>query len=502
MENNNISNADNNLALQNQETLGSKTGNMFFEHIQRNLSPMSEEEIIKKIVDRDFETLGVICFIVGIDYTGQQWRQNKVITNVRKRLEEAKVSEKVIEIFTETINNLKGIEVEQYWNTVIESNKNCVTRKIEVSTENRLVFNQILINIKAILNKLIVPIGYASTIYNIKKEDLTYEHLFKFNSLVSKNSSYRGVIHRRLSELYGDPYFNQMLQDMMNKYDLAKYTFIYAESIQSVIDSLNRFAFDLSPVDAEVEKQQEEEFNKQQAAQQEASETEEKPKSKTSYSDAESADIMQNNPDLFIQTILEEQIDLNALTGGEPADVIPEEYYLACIDKLIEKEELLQHVYMYLNANKSHENRIEEEYYQDLFDLLQTKIGVLNEEYKKLAEFNCKELEEEQKQRIISYVNNCIEVCIMSDENQKQYLISQLIENGITTYNHLQQIMSIIETCTIYGEDSNCYVDLYNYIQDKTNIKEVFDNANVLSKLELQLQVYTAFKNWYAISTK
>ena len=136
MENNNISNADNNLALQNQETLGSKSGNMFFEHIQRNFSPMSEEEIIKKITDRDFETLGVICFIVGIDYTGQQWRQNKVITNVRKRLEEAKLSEKVIEIFTETINNLKGIEVEQYWNTVIESNKNCVTKKIEVSTEN------------------------------------------------------------------------------------------------------------------------------------------------------------------------------------------------------------------------------------------------------------------------------------------------------------------------------------------------------------------------------
>ena len=495
MENNNISNADNNLALQNQETLGSKTGNMFFEQIQRNLSSMSEEEIIKKITDRDFETLGMICFIVGIDYTGQQWRQNKVITNVRKRLEEVKLSEKVIEIFTETINNLKGVEVEQYWNTVIESNKNCVTRKIEVSNENRLVFNQILINIKAILNKLIVPIGYASTIYNIKKEDLTYEHLFKFNSLVSKNSSYRGVIHRRLSELYGDPYFNQMLQDMMNKYDLAKYTFIYAESIQSVIDSLNRFAFDLSPVDAEVEKQQEEEFNKQQ---EELISEKEEPKAKKSYSDDESADIMQNNPDLFIETILGEQIDL----GDEPCDVIPEEFYLACIDKLIEKEELLQHVYMYLNANKSHKNRIEEEYYQDLVDLLQTKIGVLNEQYKKLAEFNCKELEEEQKQRIISYVNNCIEVCIMSDENQKQYLISQLIENGITTYNHLQQIMSIIETCTIYGEDSNCYVDLYNYIQDKTNIKEVFDNANVLSKLELQLQVYTAFKNWYTISTK
>lgn len=496
MENNNISNADNNLALQNQETLGSKTGNMFFEQIQRNLSSMSEEEIIKKITDRDFETLGMICFIVGIDYTGQQWRQNKVITNVRKRLEEVKLSEKVIEIFTETINNLKGVEVEQYWNTVIENNKNCVTRKIEVSTENRLVFNQILINIKAILNKLIVPIGYASTIYNIKKEDLTYEHLFKFNSLVSKNSSYRGVIHRRLSELYGDPYFNQMLQDMMNKYDLAKYTFIYAESIQSVIDSLNRFAFDLSPVDAEVEKQQEEEFNKQQAELD--AKAKEEPKSKKSYSDDESADIMQNNPDLFIETILGEQIDL----GDEPCDVIPEEYYLACIDKLIEKEELLQHVYMYLNANKTHKNRIEEEYYQDLVNLLQTKIGVLNEQYKKLAEFNCKELEEEQKQRIISYVNNCIEVCIMSDENQKQYLISQLIENGITTYNHLQQIMSIIETCTIYGEDSNCYVDLYNYIQDKTNIKEVFDNANVLSKLELQLQVYTAFKNWYTISTK
>ena len=108
------------------------------------------------------------------------------------------------------------------------------------------------------------------------------------------------------------------------------------------------------------------------------------------------------------------------------------------------------------------------------------------------------EIEPEHKQRIVTYVNDCIVCCIMENEEQKQYLISQLIENGISTYNHLQQIMSVIETCKIYGEDSIVYVNLYNYIQDKTNIKEVFENANKMTNLELKLQVYTLFKNWYS----
>lgn len=291
--------------------------------------------------------------------------------------------------------------------------------------------------------------------------------------------------------MYGNETFNQMLKDMMSKYDLAKYTFIYEEAMQSCIDSLNRFDFGFEVISEEEEKANEAKFNEIEKERLQDADEQEKEQSnweKKSYSEDESKDIMNNKPDLFIQTILEEQIKNN----------IDESNLLDAIDILLTKDDFVQHIYTYLAANMKHTNRdYSDEKYVKFMKILDEKIKEYGAEYKQLAEVNCKELDENQKNRIITYVNDCIESCIMSNEDQKQYLVSQLIENGISTYNHLQQIMSIIETCTIFGEDAGTYVNLYNYIQDKTNIKEVFDNGNKMMKLEIKLQLYTIFKNWF-----
>lgn len=485
----------NNLALQNQEIAGHKQQNVFFEYVKNTLSEMEDTQLITKIHEEDFEILGMLCFITGIDYTGMAWKQNKILENVHKRFEEAQISETVQKEFVNQIQSMKGIRVSERYAQTIEDNKNCVLKPIVVSADNKLVFNQIFANIKTILNKLIIPVAFANSLVELKQGTLTYEHLFKFNSIVNQNSSYRGGIYKKLSELYGNEIFNQMLKDMMNKYDLAKYTFIYEEAIQSCIDSVNRFDFGFEAISEEAEKEMKKLFDeKEKERLQDAEEEEEQEQSKwekKSYSEEQSKDIMNNKPDLFILTILEEQIQKN----------IDESNILEAIDILLDKDDFVQYVYTYLAANMKHANRnFANEKYVKFVEILDSKIKEYGAEYKQFAEINCKELDENQKNRIITYVNDCIESCIMSNEEQKQYLISQLIENGISTYNHLQQIMSIIETCTIFGEDASTYVNLYNYIQDKTNIKEVFDNGNKMMKIELKLQLYTIFKNWFNIN--
>ena len=257
---------------------------------------------------------------------------------------------------------------------------------------------------------------------------------------------------------------------------------------------MNRFDFGFEAISEEAEMEAEAKFKeieKERLQDAEEQEQEQSKWEKKSYSEEQSKDIMNNKPDLFILTILEEQIQKD----------IDESNILEAIDILLTKDDFVQYIYKYLATNMKHTNRdYSNEKYVNFVEILDSKIKELGVEYKQLAEINCKELDENQKNRIITYVNDCIESCIMSNEEQKQYLVSQLIENGISTYNHLQQIMSIIETCTIFGEDASTYVNLYNYIQDKTNIREVFDNGNKMMHLEIKLQLYTIFKNWFNIN--
>ena len=461
--------------------------NMFFEHVKEKLMNMSEDVMLQKINQENFEIFGMLCFITGIDYTGQAYKLKDVMYNVRKRFEELKLSDKVIKAFEYKINFLKGTNISEVYKE-IDKFKNLPTKVIEVAPENQLAFIDVKAKIKNILNQLIIPISLAKGLFDIKHNKLTYDALYKFNSLVNQNSSYSGKIYRSLSQLYGNELFNTLLKNMIRIYDNAKYAIIYEESFQACIDSVNRFEFDLSEVTEEQEKENQKKFEEAQKELQKedrAEDKETKKYQKKQFTEEESKDIIENNPDLFIKTILEEQIE----------DNLTEDNLTKALDALIENEDLLQHVYTYV-VSKSKTFSVPNEKFENI---LKKELQEIGAEYKKLAEINCREIEPEYSERIVQYVNACIESCIMNTEEQKQYLISQLLENGITTYLHLQQILSLIETCNIQGKDVQDYTVLYDYVNDKTNIREVFDNANKLEHLELKMKTYQAFHDFYKV---
>jgi hypothetical protein len=478
-----------------------KEDGKFLPNLEKILNLVTAEYVIDLSKD-DFELLGILCFIMGIDYTGQAYPQRTVLENVKKRFDELEITEEEYACFENIMKCLhtKEDKISEYINTALERMKTAVTDEITVKSEDKLMLK----NLKAKLNKFmdiaVVPVGYAIGIVELKKEDLTYERLLKINSLLQEQASFTGKNVSKLVDVYGDALFKKLIQKSTDVFNQAKFGLLYEESIISVLESMNRFDLFINPdlyTDEEYA-QKKEEFEKKLEEQQQK---EEQPEEKDpevfdkQYAESDVKDMMQNHPDEFV---------VSALQDSSKKYITDIDSVVNSIEELSKRDDYVQHIYMYMGQNLNSTKRVigvttlpETIDIIELTEVLNSKVTEAGKEYKRLAEINCAEIPEDQLNRVVTYVNDCIKSCVLSTEAQKTYLVSQLIENNITTWNHLQQILSIIETCQIHGEDALTYVNLYNYTQDKSNIVEVFENGKKLSELEIKMSIYRAFREWF-----
>ena len=129
--------------------------------------------------------------------------------------------------------------------------------------------------------------------------------------------------------------------------------------------------------------------------------------------------------------------------------------------------------------------------------MIETKTNSLQEEYKNLIELICTPIPENVKERLSKYILDTIETCILETEDTKQYLISQYIEPGVDTYNHLQEIVSLIETCSIVGVDMISYYTLHKYLKENTLIEDTFAKKKKKPFYENKLAIYYEFANYF-----
>lgn len=511
MENNNVQKQ----IEKNQQT------NFFFEHVKSVIKNKKENDILKtelknlklnlennninSLTTSEYELIGVFSFLMGIDYTGQAYLQKNVLENVDKRFAELQISDDERHLYFDIMNLLKNStkDISDLINSAKESLKNRITLEIKPKTEDILVYKKLKSEINSFLNKLTIPIGLSISVVDFKKNELTYEKILKINSLINEQGEFNGADSKYLINLYSNQKFNELLKKASEYFDDAKYSLIYEESILSVLDSINRFP--LTSLVLNIDTLTDEFFEKQKSDYEEKLEklksesvsennsSENKTYDKH-YTNAEIEQMMQLHPDDFVMTALED--NLNKYIESE-------DDLFEAIESIINKEDYVQHIYTYMSANFNSVNRVKGEHYlftdniAKIVELLNNKVIEYGTKYKELVEFNCAEIPGNQIGRIVDYVNDCIKACILSTKEQKQYLLSQLIENGITTWNHLQQILSVIETCNIKGEDALCYQNLYDYINDKENIIKVFDNTKEIDNYQIRMSVYRAFREWY-----
>ena len=494
--------------------------NFFFEHVKTRISERKDKiisdfraidnRLFNELSKDEFELLGMFSFLMGVDYTSQAYPMAQTLTNVKKRFDELEISDEMISAYFHIMQRIneensrsKTIEESVFdvlFRNAINSFKNEYTSVIEVKNSEKIELKLIKSNLNKFLDIIQIPIGYATALVDFKKNDLTYESLLKANDILNNQGTYIGSSVKKFTELYGNKFFMELLNKASKYFNDTKFALIYEESIISVLESINRLPLcidaskytqaDYEEFKNKYQQQQEEKFNVIKA-EESNKENYESPK----MSGEQIQKLMNEAPDEFIVLNLLDGIKQNKFNSANEV--------VAAIDAIIAQSDLVEHIFTYIKKNQNSPYRsvgatgIANIEVSDIISAIDAIIAIEADTYKELAEKNCAEIPSEQLNHIVNLINEVIRGCILKTQEQKQYLISQLMENGITTWNQLQQIMTIIETCDIFGESASAYDNLYNYIHDKTNIIEVFESSKKLNDIQIQLSVYHAFKNWF-----
>lgn len=207
----------------------------------------------------------------------------------------------------------------------------------------------------------------------------------------------------------------------------------------------------------------------------------------------------EEDPDFFVRACAEEYLKKK---------IENIEDFENSIENIINSDsDFLQYFYHYIayhKNNKENRKQFEEVWSEftkeELHNSLTSKIENLQNEGKEIAEKIFALIPEKNLGHIINYVRECIDnLVIITDEKNitKSYLLSQFSENGISTYHHLQQIMSLIESQYISGAGFTSYCTLFDYIITQTEAKEIFEESAKLDDYNMRINVYTQLKNFY-----
>ena len=510
MENNNQT------AQKALEQNGSK--NFFFEHVKTRISERKDKimsdlrtidsRLFNELSKDEFELLGMFSFLMGVDYTSQAYPMLVTLKNVKERFDELEITEEMISLYfhimqrineeyIRTVSKDDNNVVDKLFKSAALSLKNQYTSKIEVKNSEKVELKLVKSNLNKFLDVIQVPIGYATSLVEFKKNDLTYESLLKANDILNNQGTYIGNYVKKFTELYGNQFFMNLLNLASKYFNDTKFALVYEESIISVLETINRFplCIDESKYTEEQYKEMKEEYQEKQEKLLQARNNKEHEYESPKMTGEQVQKLMNEAPDEFIVLTLLDNLKQNKFNSANEV--------VSAIDSIIEQSDLVEHVFTYVKKNQDNPYRsvgavgIENIEPKDILSAIDAVITIEADKYKELAEKNCAEIPSEQLNHIVNLINETIRGCVLKTQEQKQYLISQLMENGITTWNQLQQILTIIETCDIFGESASSYDSLYNYIHEKTNIIEVFESAKILNDIQIRLSVYHAFKNWF-----
>jgi len=488
--------------------------NFFYETISEKLTFFKDREekyaveleLIesgKDLTLEQFELIGCLSYLVGIDYTNQQFLKENICNNVQKRFLKYAFSEDLLFHYVKALNNIS----EATCLKAKDELKNKFDSVILIKTEEKLLFNNIRLSIKSIINNSIIPINMVVGSNEILvKTEYTYQDIIKINSLINRQCKFNGskaIVS--MMKLYSDSLWQKLLTKASKLFDNQKFAVVYLDGILSVLEVNKKFGNNLLTIlqnDKEIAydwESIEKEFNLGLASIPEVIEeiiTEVVEEEKYSRLPTEVISKLQENlPFDFILNVIGD------LCGHFPKTT---DDLLLGIDKIFEQTDYYQNVYHYLKANLKKVSTETDRNNLNVDEILSKLINIVETsglEYKVLMEKSCQDIPEDIKQKIVTLVNNCINNLLLVNDEQKQYLISQIIENNITTYQHLQQILTLIETCDINGNGLISYVDLNNYLITNTNIIDIFDMFEKIEPIQTKLSFVAGFTDFFKALT-
>jgi len=501
------------LSQEQLEKMYSDQQNFFHSGIKNNITKLKEKHTLQGILTQalvtiqndnnintePFVLLGGLAYLVGIDFTSSKYLDINICNNVKKRFDEINLSDDEIKLFSSCMSIIQ----EKHILEAKDSLKELINKRVNPDNIT-LNVNLLRADILNILNNSIYPVSMAMGVEEIKSnQKLTYHDYLKINSLLQKQCKIPGNLIKKLIKIYGNPLYAAIMEKSKKYFDEQKFAVIYLDSILSIVESnakiLKNYGLtsiietiliestllnweDINLVTDNLKKK----------------ETEEAENKKSDYVQDETVDIndlMDNHPDLFVSEILKDLSKKNELTIDD---------ILLAIDKLVDDgDDYSQHIFTYLRKlfkdrkNVTFSKLYPNVKYIDLMKSLENNYNTSKDIYEGIVELTCKEIPSEILTKVVGYINLTISGLILVDDNQKQYLVSQMVENQIKTYKQLQQIVGLIESCDLKGSDAMNYVALYRFLKENTEIEKVFEESDKLDKTFIDFSIIHAFYEWF-----
>jgi len=464
----------------------------------------------KNLNASEFELLGSLSYLVGIDYTNQAFIGKEISANVTARFKQFNLSMNVVALYVDCIDLIKD---ETSFQEAKDKMKSLIFDKIifqSKSMEHKNVqLNVLRSDIVRFFNTIVIPVNMASGVEEIKaKKEYIYEDLLKISTLIQTQSKIPGNAIKRFIKIVNNPLYMELMERSMVYFDKQKFAVVYLDSILSVKESFTKLGDDSktllksiifgNEIAEEIYTKLKADFDAQVVPEVVAEVAPEDGDVAyvPHYTSEEVNKLMSNDQDEFIKEILCDMIK---------SDLEVEDQVIDGITRILIDDDYSQHLYSYLKSNMSNPHRSKENFNRSYPKInLATIVERINKieedfksEYKTLVELACKPIPGDILHKVVGYVNATIEGVILSNDEQKQYLISQIMENGISTYNQLQQIVGMIETCDISGADSLSYVTLYKYLNNTPEILEVFEKSGEIEKFTNQIAIVKGFREWF-----
>jgi methyl-accepting chemotaxis protein len=354
--------------------------------------------------------------------------------------------------------------------------------------------------LKKIVKNSLTPVNFAlETNKLLNKINLTYHDILTLNNLITLQCKFIGKeAFSNLLILNSNKFWIDNLKTATQYFDYQKFSIIYLDSILSLKETLNKpfFASSLLQIFGMFEITQ---LNYSDCAKNFTelnSENENEFSSGISnaiqLSKEETKEIFDNDPLRLLYIVV---IDL---LQKEPETI---DELVEGILSIISNENYSQSLYSYyktqiqrgdLAYDKTKLNNFE---LSDIVSNLTEKFESFKEQLKDLIEILCQEIPGNKKYRIKELVLSCIDDLVLESEEQKNYLISQKIEYTINTFNQLQQVVSLIETCDTSYVGS--YAQLYTYLSEDVDIKTVFNESLKIEGLQTQTSYIQVFLDFF-----
>lgn len=443
-----------------------------------------------------FQFVGCIAYLIGLDFCSQTYPNRKVIENTRKRLEGYVLPSDFQKEFIEKFVNF----IEKTDIKVFETIYDRYSKEAEEEIPKKFIttLSGIGYKFKLILSNSAIAVKYAVDVKNIMdKNAWTYQDIIKINSTVSQYCKFIGKpAINKFNSLFMDKNYQDLLKMAADKFEQYKFGTLFIESIQTFKDFLisGRFSKEdiLRMLNAEIT---EEEYAKAEADFQEklkASEIKEEDKAPVYEETVE--DMMHKDPVNAILVIADEAIDFKLKT---------EEDFIKGIEAVCNAPEYMGSIYHYIKAkiNSVDENCTLGKYGFTIENLLKTvddKITELRTDYKAVAEDICEDLGDNKK-TVNDLVNNMIGCLILESNDQKSYLISQYMQPSIVTYQHLTQMMNLIEESDMTANDEGLrnYSKLYKFVKETPEIANKLVSINRAEPLFNKLSMFIAIKDLF-----